>query len=657
MTNNLQYGFGLRLGLTILAVILLNACGGGEEIKTSPPPAAVDYSQRKALVIGVDGMQYEKLQEAIAAGQAPNIAKFHIAKTYIGGIVGSPTAQPTVSGPGWTTILTGAWVNRHKVASNDSKLRSHADSVFKLVKNADPARRTASIVSWNTINDNFAHDVDLGYIDRAEKCDDIDQCVADKVSGALRFGDFDLVFAHLDEPDNTGHAVGFGPAYQAAIQIVDGQVGQVLAALQQRQRTHPDEDWLVMITPDHGRAMPDGHSHGNQTLSEKTTFIAINKAANAQFSAPFKDPADMAFNGLYGNATQADIVPTVLTHLGIKPDAANHRIDGVPLLGAPGVRQLTAKVDNKARSVTLQWRSSGASPGQPLTIYRDGKQIAQLSDAANTYVDQDLQEIPDGVADLNYSVALNAIPAAYLVRVNFSTPTALDPSVLEGLAHVYLMENDLTDRRGGPAIEPWVNGITSNFGDDGLGGQALISDSTYSGYRIDDTVIAASQQFSIGFWFRSGGQQNDTPMLANKDYGSGRNPGIAIAQWGNSIRFNLGDGNLRADLETLTYSPNQWIYVVLSVDKASRSAQAYVADSLKGMQDGSLTFANLNVSRLVGLGRFGMNEDALGTYFSRGNGNRGKMEFNDLAIWNRLLTKEEVAGLFSSGKSLASINP
>jgi hypothetical protein len=647
---------GKYLGVAILMAILSSACGG-ESMNPGPPSGPIDYSQRKALVIGVDGMQYEKLQEAIAAGQAPNIAKFHIAKTYIGGIVGSVTQQTTYSGPGWTTILTGAWVNRHKVAANDSNLHNQADSVFKLIKNADASRRTASIISWNTINDNFSRDIDQGYIDRAEKCNDIDQCVADKASSALRFEDFDLVFAHFDEPDNTGHAVGFVSAYQAAIQGVDAQVGQLLTALQQRQLAHPDEDWLVIVTPDHGRALPDGHNHGNQTLSEKTTFIAINKPANAQLDAPFSDPDDMSFNGLYGHATQADIVPTVLRHLGIAPDAENYHIDGVPLLGALGVRQLTAKVNNQARSVTLQWRGSSVPSGKPLTIYRDGKQIAVLSDQVHAYVDSGLQEVPDGAVDLNYTVTLNDVPAAYLARTNFSKPTPLNPSVLNGLTHVYLMENDLLDRRGGPSIAPWVSGVAPEFGSDDLGGQALISDSMLSGYKLDDTVIAGSQQFSIGFWFRSGGRQNDTPIFVNKDYGSGRNPGIAIAQWGNSIRFNLGDGNRRADLETLTYSPNQWIYVVLSVDKASRSARAYIADPVKGVQEGSLNFADLDVSKLAGLGRFGMNEDALGTYFSRGNGNKGKMEFNDLAIWNRILTKEEIAGLFSSGQSVASLNP
>ncbi|PFH09933.1 concanavalin A-like lectin/glucanase superfamily protein [Collimonas sp. PA-H2] len=644
------------LVLATLAVVLLNACGGGE-LNAGSQPVVIDYSKHKALVIGVDGMQYEKLLEAVANGRAPNIASFGIAKSYIGGVAGSVTEQATYSGPGWTTILTGGWVNRHKVTSNDSKLRSQAESIFQLVKNADVRRRTASIVSWDTINDNFARDIALGYIDRAEKCSEDDQCVADKVSGALRFGDFDFIFAHFDEPDLTGHEVGFTPAYQAAIETVDAQVGQLLTALQQRQQDHADEDWLVIVTPDHGRALPDGHNHGNQTLSEKTTFIAINKAANAQFSAPFSDPADKGFNGLYGNATQADIVPSVMAHMGIRRNPDSYRIDGVPLIGELGVRQLTAQADKQARSVTLQWRVSSAPSGKPLTIYRDGKQIAQLSDSVNEYTDSDLQGFEDEVVDINYSVVLNQVPVAYLARADLGRPTPLSPALLDGLAHLHLMENDLLDRRAGPPIAPWENGVAASFGSDGLGGLALYSDSAISGYRLEDTVLSASPQFSIGFWFRSGGQQSDTPILANKDYANGKFSGIAIAQWGNSIRFNFGDGIARADLDGLGFTPDQWVYLALAVDGASRTAQVYVGDSVRGLQQGSVNLAGLDVGKLAGLRRFGLNEDATGSYFSRGYGDKGKMDFNDLAIWNRVLTKKEIAGLFSSGQSLASLNP
>ncbi|MFJ2987277.1 alkaline phosphatase family protein [Collimonas sp. NPDC087041] len=390
---------------------------------------AIDYSQRKALVIGVDGMQYEKLQEAIAAGRAPNLAQFTIAKSYIGGVVGTVTQQSTYSGPGWSTILTGAWSNRHRVTGNDSRQRNQTKSIFRLIKEATPSRRTASIISWNTINDNFARDIELAYIDRVEKCSDIDQCVAEKASSALRFEVFSFVFAHFDEPDLTGHAQGFGDAYQAAIQGVDTQVGQLLAALRQRQVAYPDEDWLIIVTPDHGRAAADGHSHGNQTLSEKTTFIAINKPANAQLSAPISDPDNMNFGGLYGNATQADIVPTVLAHLGVKPNLLDYPIDGVSLIGELGVRLLAVQINNTARSATLKWRNTSAQ-GKPLTIYRDGKLLATLTDQVSEYVDNDLKNVQDGVVDLNYTVVVNDVPQSYLARANFSAAISSNPSLL-----------------------------------------------------------------------------------------------------------------------------------------------------------------------------------------------------------------------------------
>ena len=81
------------------------------------PPSSADNqtsNTQKALLIGVDGMQYEKLQEAIAQNMAPHIGSLKLAKSYIGGIDGTSTEQLTNSGPGWTTILTGSLATEHR---------------------------------------------------------------------------------------------------------------------------------------------------------------------------------------------------------------------------------------------------------------------------------------------------------------------------------------------------------------------------------------------------------------------------------------------------------------------------------------------------------------------------------------------------------------
>ena len=379
-------------------------------------PSSADSQKsktQKALLIGVDGMQYEKLQEAIAQNMAPHIGSLKLAKSYIGGIDGTSTEQLTNSGPGWATILTGSWVNRHQVDANNGALRNQAPSLFEQLKRAAPQRKTTNIVSWGTINDNFAEDIAQGYIDSATKCLDVDQCVADKAGYELEHGESDLVFAHFDEPDLAGHDHGFATEYQQAIQGVDAQVGQLLSALERRQATHPKEDWLIIVSPDHGRRLPDGYSHGQQTLSEKTTFIAMNKSANAQLTDPVSAPTNPGHSGLYGFASQADITPTILKHFGVTPEAAQHSMDGLPLIGALGVRQLTAQALPATSQVVLTWQ--GDKPrGKPVHIYRDGQHIASVPNHQGEYIDNDVKAINGNV---NYTVEINKVPVSRLVTL------------------------------------------------------------------------------------------------------------------------------------------------------------------------------------------------------------------------------------------------
>lgn len=379
---------------------------------------ASDTPIPKVLLIGVDGMQYQKLQTAIKQGKAPNIARLHLYKSYTGGVVGTSTQQPTVSGPGWTTILTGSWVDRHQVNANDEALRNQAPSLFKQLKLAFPERKTASIVSWNVIHENFAEDIAQGYVDQAIKCSGVDPCVVEKVSHELEHGQPDLLFAHFDEPDITGHRLGFTPQYQRAIHTVDAQVGQILSALQRREKAHPEEDWLVIVLPDHGRHLPEGKDHGEQTLSEKTTFIAMNKPGNAQLAAPIGKLANPGFKGLYGFASQADIAPTVLAYLGVKPDLSSYTMDGLPLIGPVGVRMLTVQKKTDLAHVTLSWRT-GTPTGKPVQIYRNGQPIAQLSDHEHRYVDKDIQALKGAV---NYALVMDGVPVSRLVTLQAEKP-------------------------------------------------------------------------------------------------------------------------------------------------------------------------------------------------------------------------------------------
>lgn len=402
----------LGLGLLCATLAIGSVRAGGEpDREPSSFSGPGHHTDRKALLIGVDGMQYEKLLDAIDAGMAPNIGSLQLGKSYIGGVAGTQTEALTNSGPGWATMLTGTWVDRHGVLDNEKHWRSQADSVFKQLKQAQPGRRTASIISWETINETFANDIRDGYIDVADAC--LDPCVADKVSHEIETGAHDFIFAHFGEPDRTGHNHGFSGNYQAAIEGVDRQVGQLLAALQRRRQAYPEEDWLVIVAPDHGRRLPAGYDHGAQTLAEKTTFVAINKPANAQLTIPVLDPIHAGMDGLYGYSAVTDIAPTVLAHLGVRADMTAHQMDGIPLIGQLGARQLAYTLNAQGNAVTLDWRLTGPHAGsQLLRILRNGEPIAVLV-GEQQFIDRNL---PAGQNDLNYTVFTQQVAASILVK-------------------------------------------------------------------------------------------------------------------------------------------------------------------------------------------------------------------------------------------------
>ncbi|MCC7633214.1 alkaline phosphatase family protein [Stenotrophomonas rhizophila] len=413
----------------LLALALLpvstNPAHADQDLAAPAHPAA----DRKALLIGVDGMQYERLLDAIEAGMAPNIGSLPVlAKSYVGGINETQTAVTSGSGPGWTTMLTGTWADRHRVPFNDDLSRSLADSVFKQIKLAAPSRRTVSIVSWDTINNNFANDVADGYLDLAYKCSNSDACVVNRVIDEIETGNPDFVFAHTNDPDTTGHGHGIASQqYLNKIQQVDRQVGQILAALERRQLQHPNEDWLVIVATDHGFKLDQPTYHGCRTISEKTTFIAMNKPANAELTHPIPysgtalagwpepewcgmhDP--IALQNLYGHASQADITPTILRHMGVAVDISGHQMAGIPLIGTLGARQLSYVLDPADGSVTLDWRLTGPdAAAQLVRVFRNGVPIAALTGAEH-YIDRNP---PAGTDNLDYTVVTRNTAASVL---------------------------------------------------------------------------------------------------------------------------------------------------------------------------------------------------------------------------------------------------
>lgn len=351
------------------------------------------FSAQKALLVGVDGVQLEKLQAINPA----NFNRLSMAKSYTGGVVGESSEQDTNSGPGWATILTGVWKHKHFIATNDSGEANPAfPSIFKRLKTANGQLKVGSFAHWAAINNQF-FPADIALANQSQS----DLTDANAVAAAVNFinagGDF--TFVHLDDVDHAGHSYGFGSAYNSALVTIDQQLGQLLDAVAAKKQQTGD-DWLIIVTTDHGREL-SGYNHGGQSLSEKTTFIASNKMLNAEFSPAVVNVSNTSLNGLYGYASATAILPTIMSHMGY-PIQASWQLDGVSLLGSLGVRKVM-----KGASSTLGWYAQG---GGNVAIYNANtlQLLAQVPAATMAWNDPGI-----GANSMDYLLTYNGIPVNY----------------------------------------------------------------------------------------------------------------------------------------------------------------------------------------------------------------------------------------------------
>jgi hypothetical protein len=286
----------------------------------APPDApGADTRARKLLVIGVDGVRHDKLAQLSIPAMRALAARGVMSKTMI---FAAPMAG-TVSGPSWSSIATGVWPDKHRVFGNDFRdhnLAAYPDFLTRL-EQARPALRTYAISDWRPLTETpgpvFTPAIDLrltrdGYQEESWAIAD-DKITADAVDQLQRHHP-DAAFVYLGNVDVVAHDGDTDLRYRAAVEKVDQQIGAMVAALEARP-TYADENWLVMVTTDHGHV--DGGGHGGSSWQERQSFII---AAGGDIA-----PGALAFE-----PRTVDIAPTVLAHFGVAVDPA-WGLDGVAL--------------------------------------------------------------------------------------------------------------------------------------------------------------------------------------------------------------------------------------------------------------------------------------------------------------------------------------
>lgn len=187
----------MRLPFWIAAVVL----SVGVSVPTSD--AHAEMPRGRVLIIGSDGTR----PDALAQAKTPNLDKLirEGAFTDKGDILGERyTKNNTISGPSWSSILTGVWADKHGVHDNTFKGRNFElfPHFFKRIKAVYPDAQTVSLVSWGPIHEFILTDADIEKVERFPRSKGglIDLNVpADKFKINTRDGEWHHLLATRDE--------------------------------------------------------------------------------------------------------------------------------------------------------------------------------------------------------------------------------------------------------------------------------------------------------------------------------------------------------------------------------------------------------------------------------------------------------------------------
>ena len=298
--------------MATVAVGLLAVTIGATAVPTAAN-AAVDTS-RHVVVIGVDGLLFDKIAPAAAPNLDAMIASGYSSKT---SLYGSPLSG-TLSGPGWATNLSGVWPDKHRVTSNSwasSSIASYPDFLSRL-EAADRSIGTYAAVTWAPLLDGSAGPapitsaVDRRYVSSG------DADTAANAAAYLRGTGPNASFIHFDDVDHAGHSYGAASQqYLDAVAEIDGYIGQLRQAVASRPGAAA-ESWSFIVTADHGHTAAGGH--GGNSAAERASFI-IKTGPGITKTTPAIAPKNV------------DIAADVLATFGVAVPAV---LDGRPLATA-----------------------------------------------------------------------------------------------------------------------------------------------------------------------------------------------------------------------------------------------------------------------------------------------------------------------------------
>ena len=391
--------------LFIISLFLLYQCG---------------CKKQKAVYIIIDGVPADQIERLHTPAIFEIASKGAYARAYTGGEIGGYSQTATISAIGYTNLLTATWFNKHNVGGNSNLSPNYNYwTIFRIAKEQSEYYKTALYSSWtdnrtvligegkketNYLKIDYVrdgYDLDTIRFPKKEKelhIFDIDEEVSKEAAMGIRRNAPDLSWVYLWYTDDAGHFEGNGTFFDDYVKKADKQVERIWEAVKYREANF-DEEWMVVVTTDHGRG-ESGYGHGGQSVRERTTWISTNVPVNNHFSA--------------GCMAITDITPSICRHMGFEiPQDVLWEQDGIPFIGKVDIYDLqTLPYDNR---VELFWKTY--SENVPVTVYAA---VDNQFKEGGRDVWIKVAELPAGMT--KYAVDLQTLPSSKFYKFVVQAP-------------------------------------------------------------------------------------------------------------------------------------------------------------------------------------------------------------------------------------------
>ncbi len=244
-------------------------------------------TEKKVVIIGYDGCRADILAEKKDEGAVNYLLEngASINLLYCGGVnYPAENTQDTSTAPGWCSIVTGQWADVTGITGNGITKEIEPKTLMTSLVEDGTIDSSSFITKWkgHFTNDDSTYKAEMEYCEEnninvefelRKNKKDIHTGAMEEITSA---DCSDFVFIVYEDTDSAGHDFGFSynnPVYKEAFNTEDFYGYEVIKAIESR-KTYEAEDWLIIVTSDHGGV---GTGHGGASIQERMTFVVTNK--------------------------------------------------------------------------------------------------------------------------------------------------------------------------------------------------------------------------------------------------------------------------------------------------------------------------------------------------------------------------------------------